>query len=123
MGRKTVIGKRWTMVYCGFQKEERVLGKRIGSLSKKGVPMEKWPELTGGGLVCSADGWSAVKALRRTTTYMKGDERKLEDSDFVQTVLKQSQEAFEIKYRLIAQGVDLETLTEHVYALIVIPIE
>ena len=43
--------------------------------------------------------------------------------DFVQTVLKQSKEDFERRYRLKARGVDLNIIAKHVSALLDIPVE
>ena len=48
---------------------------RNGSLNR--------PDLIGGGLVRSAGGWDALKELRKIKAYMKGGERILDDSDFV----------------------------------------
>ncbi len=48
------------------------------------------PELTGGGLIRSLGGWSAVKSMRRLREHVKSDERILGDSDFVQSVLSAS---------------------------------
>jgi hypothetical protein len=44
--------------------------------------------LTGGGLIQSAEGWSALKALRSKAFRIMGDERILGSSDFVEAVLK-----------------------------------
>ena len=50
-----------------------------------------------GGLVRSAGGWSAVKALRMGFERIKRDEHILGDGDFVETVLKETQEQLERK--------------------------
>jgi len=55
---------------------------------KKGVAAGRRPDLTGGGLVRSAGGWSALRAMRNGESRMKGDERILGQGDFVETVLK-----------------------------------
>ncbi|MCU0558773.1 MAG: transposase [Desulfobacterales bacterium] len=55
-----------------------------------GLRMGQRPELVGGGLVRSAGGWSAVKALRRRGTRMEHDQRILGDADFVQTTVERS---------------------------------
>ena len=77
-------------------------------------PHGKLPELTGGGLIRSSGGWSAIKALRRAKNYFKSDERILGDSDFVDKVLKTVDEAFERKYQLKTQGYDLNALAGRV---------
>jgi REP-associated tyrosine transposase len=53
---------------------------------------------------------------------IKGDERILGDSDFVETVLKQSQETYERRYRLKTKGVDLETIAQRVAKLLDMPV-
>ena len=63
-------------------------------------------------------GWSAVKALRKAKAYMKGDERILGDSDFVEAILKQSREAYERRYHLKAKGIDIETVARRVAKLL-----
>ncbi len=66
----------------------------------KGVEQGRRPELTGGGLIRSVGGWTALKALRKAKVYTKGDERILGDSDFVQQVLETADEQFERKFKL-----------------------
>ena len=46
--------------------------------------MGRCPELTGGGLIRSAGGWAAFKSLGKSKAHLKGDERILGDSDFVE---------------------------------------
>ena len=62
----------------------------------------------------SAGGWSAVKASRKGFERIKGDERILGDSQFVETVLKDAQENLERKYRLEAEGYDFVWLVDRV---------
>ena len=68
-------------------------------------------QLVGGGLIRSAGGWSAVKAMRRVQDHMKSDERILGDGDFALSVLDEAKERLEERYRLQAQGYDLEKVT------------
>ena len=67
-----------------------------------------------GGLLRSQGGWAAVKALRRSGAYQKGDERILGDSHFVEEVLSQTDEELHQTYRMQAEGYDLEKLLERV---------
>ena len=123
-GHAAVMGK----VSSDWQKVDDVLlrfGKRAGQARKgyrrfieKGLQMGKRPELTGGGLVRSLGGWTAVKALRKAKALMKGDERILGDTDFVETVLKQNQEAYDRQNRLKAEGVDLDRIAQRVSQLL-----
>ena len=50
---------------------------RYRDFVKKGIARGGRPELSGGGLVRSAGGWSAVKMLRRSGLFQKADERIL----------------------------------------------
>jgi hypothetical protein len=52
----------------------------------KGVDQGRRDDLIGGGLIRSAGGWSAVKALRQAKRFQKSDERVLGDGDFVEEV-------------------------------------
>ena len=47
-------------------------------------------ELTGGGLIRSMGGWSAVRARRKQSAQEVGDERILGSSEFVQEMLAQA---------------------------------
>jgi len=57
--------------------------RRYREFVEKGIEQGKRSDFVGGGLIRSAGGWSAIKALRRIGAYQKGDERILGDSDFV----------------------------------------
>jgi chromosomal replication initiation ATPase DnaA len=48
---------------------------------------------------------------------VKGDERILGDSDFVEAVLKEANEQLERRYRLKAEGFDLEQVAQRVAAV------
>jgi putative transposase len=123
MGKKSNDWQKSDEVLLRFAKGLPEARKKYRQFLQKGLTMGKRPDLIGGGLVRSAGGWSAVKALRRAKAYMKGDERILGDSDFVLKVLKQSKEDFERRYRLKARGVDLNAIAKHVSVLLDIPAE
>ena len=84
------------------------------SFIKKGITEGKRQDLSGGGLLRSAGGWEGVKALREEKVYQKNDERILGDSNFVEQVMSSADEAMERKYKLSAEGVDLDSLTNRV---------
>jgi len=123
-GHSALMGK----VPRDFQDTEYVLnqfGKKVSAARKgyraylaKGVGQGRRPELVGGGLIRSAGGWSAVKAMRRTQSRMKGDERILGDGEFAQSVLDAAKEKYEERYLLQAQGHELETVAQRVSALL-----
>ena len=82
-----------------------------GLCRKRHCFLGRRPELVGGGLIRSAGGWSAIKAMRRVQDHMKSDERILGDGDFTQSVLDEATERLEERYWLQAQGYDLEKIT------------
>ena len=128
-GHSVIMGK------CenDWQDYETVLkryGKRIGESRRKyrdfvfkGIAEGKRPDLVGGGLIRSMGGWAAVKAMRKAKSYVKGDERILGDSEFVEAVLKESEDAFEKRYRLKAQGWDIDRVAERVAELLQMDVE
>ena len=120
------------MVKNEWQDTEYVLGwfakgikqarSRYRDFIKEGVSMGKRPELTGGGLVRSVGGWLNLMEMRRAKVFVKGDERILGESDFVEKILEESDEAFERKSLLKSQGWDLNKLAAHVAKLLEIDI-
>lgn len=80
----------------------------------KGIAQGRRSDLIGGGLLRSQGGWTAVRALRRAGAYQKGDERILGDGEFVDEVLSHADEQLQQKYRMQAEGYDLQKLIERV---------
>ena len=78
----------------------------------KGVEQGSRPDLVGGGLLRSVGGWAALKGFRDIGIRIKGDERLLGSSDFVERVLKQANEQLEEKYRLQVSVISLPALIE-----------
>jgi hypothetical protein len=111
-----------------FQDTEYILkrfGKKTSEARKgyraylaKGVEMGRRPDLVGGGLVRSAGGWSAVKAMRRAQRRMKGDERILGDGEFARVVLDATKEQFEERYQLRTQVNDLDRVAKRVATIL-----
>jgi putative transposase len=85
---------------------------------EKGIALGKQPDLTGGGLVRSTGGWHILKSMRRMRVHLKGDERILGDSDFVQSVLKRADERMEKQYRLKTKGYDFDNAVDKVAELL-----
>lgn len=83
-----------------------------------GISLGRRKDLIGGGLIRSQGGWAAVKALRAVKAYQKGDERILGDGDFVEEVLRKSEEKLEKTFRLKAQGVDFDKVLKRVAGLL-----
>jgi putative transposase len=104
-----------------FAKCERSARTRYGDFVQSGLSMGKRPELSGGGLVRSVGGWSAVQALRQMKRHLKSDDRILGDSDFVESALLGAREAMERKYRLKSQGCDLGKIVTRISRIFDIP--
>ncbi|MEI6261373.1 MAG: transposase, partial [Deltaproteobacteria bacterium] len=68
-------------------------------------------------MIRSAGGWSAVKALREANERIKGDERILGDSRFVQEVLESCDQQLERRYLYQANGYDFDWLVNRVATL------
>lgn len=99
-----------------FGKTMSLARRAYAEFIAKGVSAGHRPELVGGGLVRSVGGWSALKSFRKIGIRIKGDERILGGSDFVEKTLKQANERLEKKTRLQAAGPGLEALIEKVAA-------
>jgi hypothetical protein len=87
---------------------------RYDEFVQKGIEQGKRADLIGGGLLRSQGGWAGIKALRESGTYQKGDERILGDGDFIDEVLSQAEEHLQERYRLQAEGYNLDKLVERV---------
>ena len=119
-GHSALMGK----VEAGFQDTDYVLklfGKSAGparrayqSFVTQGEEQGRRPDLIGGGLLRSVGGWAALKGFRDIGVRIKGDERILGSSDFVERVLKQANEQLEERYRLQASGISLPAFIEKV---------
>ncbi len=128
-GHSVLLGKR----QLEFQHTDAVLRRFAGTVKnarsryrdyvKKGVSQGKRPELSWGGLVRSAGGWSAVKMVRKSGLFQKSDERILGDGDFVEGVLRQANEQLEHIQSLKNQGYDFQTIIQRVAGLLDLPIE
>ncbi len=95
-------------VYRLFGDRKREARKRYREFVFKGIAEGRRPDLTGGGLLRSLGGWTALKGFHKAGIRVKGDERILGDSDFVENVLKSAEEALEEKYELNARGYDFD---------------
>jgi REP element-mobilizing transposase RayT len=119
-GHSILLGKRGNDWQDGSY-VLRLFGKRISSSRKhyrefveKGVLMGKRSDLIGGGLIRSAGGWEALHALSRLKIHIKGDERILGDSDFVESVIEEQKERLAQRYHLQARGIDFDEVTDRV---------
>ena len=118
MGKRKKVWQDTGYVLKLFHNRKTLARRRYREFVKKGIAAGRRSDLVGGGLVRSAGGWSAVKALRKAKMHLKGDERILGDSDFVLQVLKTANEVLENKYHLKAQGMDIEKIAQRVAELL-----
>jgi hypothetical protein len=97
-GHLTVMGKAnypWMdtdYVLLQFGRSRRKGLAEYRKFMREGVGLGRQPELTGGGLLRSLGGWSKVIAKRRSGEKEEGDERILGSGDFVQAILKETEE-------------------------------
>jgi putative transposase len=119
-GHCALMGRR----SYNWQDTNYVLGFFEGARSQyrafveKGLEQGKREDLIGGGLVRSMGGWSEVKAMRKERAYLKGDERILGDSDFVDSVLAKADERLDEKYKTALSGMDLDRVAYRVAELL-----
>lgn len=104
-------------IYGFFSEKKREARKMYRDFVGKGISLGNRPDLTGGGLLRSSGGWTALKESRKAGIRLKGDERILGNSDFVENVLKSSGESFKQKYELKARGIDFDVVKERVAKL------
>jgi hypothetical protein len=97
-----------------FGKKAAVARRKYREFVSNGVKAGRKPELTGGGLIRSVGGWSALKSLGNMGIHFKSDERILGDSDFAEKVLGDAAEEMERSYRLKAEGYDFDTVVKRV---------
>ena len=110
-------------VYKLFSDKKGLAKKRYRAFVEKGINAGKRPDLTGGGLLRSIGGWTVLQGFRKAGIRVKGDERILGDSDFVENVLKAAAEKFEQKYELRAEGYDFNRVIQRVAEVMGMEIE
>ena len=123
MGIRPVDWQDTATVLNRFGRRKRRARRDYRAFLVSGIELGRRPELTGGGLIRSLGGWDEVKAHRRQKDYMKGDERILGDSDYVDEVLGAANESLQRRYQLKALGLDMDKVAEMVAALLKLPVE
>ncbi len=123
MGRVVAPFQNTTAVLSQFSPKTTAAREQYRLFISKGVSQGRRPELTGGGLLRSAGGWGVLKTMKRMKAHIKGDERILGDSAFVQAVLNQSKENYERSYRLKTQGYTFETIVRRASELLDVPVK
>ncbi len=100
-----------------FGKRVTASRKRYRAFVEEGIEQGRRTDLIGGGLVRSYGGWKELMSSKEMRAHLKGDERILGDSDFVESVLEAAEENLIRKYRLQAEGYDFEKVLNHVASL------
>ena len=100
-----------------FGRKRSSARKHYHMFIEEGVASGTRPELVGGGLIRSSGGWKVLQSLRTAGIHLKGDERILGSSDFVESVLERQNERFERRYQLQAQGYDFDRVVDRVAKL------
>jgi putative transposase len=119
-GHSSLLGKvkrQWQdtdYVLGCFGKSKAQARKKYESFVKVGLTEGRKDELTGGGLIRSLGGWTEAREALRGGVHIMSDERILGDSDFVDSVISQSEEHYERRHRLKRQGYDLARIAGRV---------
>jgi REP element-mobilizing transposase RayT len=121
-GHAAIMG----MADHSWQDSEYVLhqfGRTVGSARKAYVEfvqdqmhLGSQPELTGGGLVRSAGGWSEVVSMRKRGERQFSDERILGSGEFVEEVLREAGEAQKEMVPMSLRQADAHELIERLCA-------
>ena len=114
MGKFDAVFQDTAHVLGLFGHSTRQARRAYESFVSEGVKQGRRPELVGGGLLRSVGGWSALKGFRNIGVRIKGDERLLGSSDFVERVLKRADEQMAEKYRQQGRVISLQVLIEQV---------
>ncbi|MDX1707533.1 MAG: transposase [Desulfobacterales bacterium] len=108
MGLRSIDWQNSEYVLSLFGKKASSARGHYRSFVEKGIKKGRRQDLIGGGLIRTAGGWAALKAYREENIHIKGDERILGESDFVESVLKQQNERIERRYCLRLQDFDFD---------------
>jgi REP element-mobilizing transposase RayT len=101
-------------VLAQFGKTQKQAQKQYLSFINDGFNQGQRLELTGGGLVRSYGGWQVVKEHLKKGVRVKGDERILGSSSFVERVLKQAEERMEQKAQFVRNGIGIDQILKRV---------
>jgi putative transposase len=112
LGRRKVVWQDAEYVLGLFGNKETGARRSYSQFVCNGIEQGKRPDLIGGGLLRSHGGWAGIRALKELKDYQKGDERILGDGAFVKEVLAKADEKFNDKYRLKAEGYNLDKLVD-----------
>jgi hypothetical protein len=119
-GHSTLMGRvknDWQDVdtilsYFGKRRKKAI--QNYEDFMKDGISQGRRTELTGGGLVRSAGGWSQVLSLRKKVTKTACDDRILGGGDFVEQLLNEVDDREKQSLRFLKKIPDLETVAARI---------
>ena len=117
-GHRAFIGKsdhEWMdkeYVLEQFSSRKRVALKEYYKFIEERISIGYNEELSGGGLIRSAGGWSNVLSMRTRKERMEYDERILGGGDFVNSILKDTEEKEARQLKLRLKGKSIKSIME-----------
>jgi DNA-binding CsgD family transcriptional regulator len=114
LGKKKRLWQDRDYILRYFGKTDREARAAYVSYVSEGVEQGRRPELVGGGLLRSVGGWKGLEEKRKSGEWVRADERILGRSEFVERVLRDSEEEWEKRSLLRKKGVNLTWLSEKV---------
>jgi putative transposase len=117
-GHSSIMGhtRRWLdaeYVLRQFSDKEGAARTLYRAYAEEGIAEGRRNDLSGGGLIRSNKGWRPSKDSPR----IRGDERILGTSGFVLDVLKTAGQTWERSHLLKLEGIDFDSVSEHVARL------
>jgi REP element-mobilizing transposase RayT len=119
MGNNSQSWHNIDYVHGFFSKKKRAAVKKYRSFVKKGLSESGLPDLSGGGLVRSAGGWTELKAIRKTDAFDNWT------TSFLGTIKKNEHDIFEIHSIIKGKPMPTQEMTpqEMIQKLIIQEIE
>lgn len=115
LSREEISWQDSKYVLSHFGKTVQMAMESYLSFMEQGYGQGRRPELTGGGMVKSLGGWENAKAIRLIgQDRIKGDQRILGESEFVQGILDKAEDKFNRFYELTRRGYDLNAIEKKV---------
>jgi putative transposase len=108
MGRIKYDWQDRSYVLSWFGKTEREARRAYRKYMEEGIAQGRRPELVGGGVVRSYGGWSAVLSLRKSLERISGDRRILGTRDFVERILRESEEPLRYRFSPVGRSKKIE---------------
>ena len=95
-----------------FSNRRRAALKAYCEFIEEGISLGYREELSGGGLIRSSGGWSNVLSMRTRKERMEYDERILGGGDFVNSILKDTEEKEARQLKLSLKGKNIKSIIE-----------